>query len=122
MFPMYSALFQFFDFSHLPTDHLLRNGFLLVMLGLSQTAHAVSPPPDGGYPFNNTAEGGNALFKNTTGNENTANGVSALASNTTGSNNTATGFEALFLNTTGSSKISERLVLRANPARSASAK
>ena len=101
MFPMYSALFQFFDFSHLPTDHLLRNGFLLVMLGLSQTAHAVSPPPDGGYPFNNTAEGGNALFKNTTGNENTANGLAALFNNTTGRFNTATGLQALVSNTTG---------------------
>jgi hypothetical protein len=79
---------------------------------------AVSPPPDGGYPGGNTAEGqaalfslttgtGNtaigfkALFRNTTGFSNTANGNGALFSNTTGEGNTAVGIDALIFNTTG---------------------
>ena len=63
---------------------------------------AVSPPPDGGYPGANTAEGESALFSLTTGTGNTAIGETALARNTTGSGNTATGGDALFANITGS--------------------
>jgi hypothetical protein len=87
--------------------------------------HAVTPPPDGGYPFNNTAEGTDALFEltqgtgdaiggigntaigfqalynNTTGNGNTANGMTALFTNTTGAQNTANGVSALYSNNTG---------------------
>jgi endosialidase-like protein len=74
---------------------------ILAWLALAPTARAVSPPPDGGYPGFNTAEGDNALLSNTTGNENTAIGFDALINNTTGINNTATGFDALFSNTTG---------------------
>jgi trimeric autotransporter adhesin len=48
------------------------------------TARALNPPPNGGYPNANTAEGEDALF-----------------SLSTGSNNTAIGFEALYSNTTG---------------------
>ena len=33
------------------------------------TARAVVPPPDGGYPNGNTAEGEDALFSLTTGDE-----------------------------------------------------
>jgi len=90
---------------------------MLACFGLSQTAQAVTPAPDGGYPDFNTAEGddalfslttgvGNAaigteaLFSNTTGTFNTATGVGALLNNTTASNNTATGAGALFSNTT----------------------
>ena len=67
----------------------LRLGFLLIALALawmavSPIAQAVSPPPDGGYPNNNTAEGEDALF-----------------SLTTGVNNSATGFDALYNNATG---------------------
>jgi uncharacterized coiled-coil protein SlyX len=58
-------------------------------------AFGVSPPPDGGYPGANTAEGDNALNSLTTGTGNTANGFKALFSNTTGSGNTANGFSAL---------------------------
>ncbi|MFN2507612.1 MAG: tail fiber domain-containing protein [Chthoniobacterales bacterium] len=78
----------------------------------------MSPPPDGGYSGQNTAEGteallnlgsgtGNtglgfrALYSNTTGGGNTANGVNALYSNTTNGGNTANGYQALFSNTTG---------------------
>src|SRR6516165_6188240 len=58
---------------------------------LPQSVPAVYPPPDGGYPNNNTAEGTGALFNLTTGSDNTATGYQALYSNTTGSENTATG-------------------------------
>ena len=54
---------------------------------LSPQARAVDPPPDGGYPNQNTAEGDDALFSLTTGADNTAMGFDALDSNTTGSDN-----------------------------------
>src|SRR5437762_1775898 len=84
----------------------LRRGFLLIALTgalfvLSPAAHAVDPPPDGGYPDGNTAEGEDALFSLTTGLNNTAIGFEALFSNTTGSYNTAIGSDALPNNTTG---------------------
>jgi len=85
----------------------LRRGFPVVALALtltfplSLTAQAVDPPPDGGYPNGNTADGTNALFSLTDGAENTAIGASALASNTTGNSNTGIGFHALVSNTTG---------------------
>ena len=62
---------------------------------------AVSPPPDGGYPGDNTAEGQNALLSLTSGLYNTAVGFSSLKSNTMGSLNTAMGVNALSFNTTG---------------------
>jgi trimeric autotransporter adhesin len=84
----------------------LQHGFVLLALGLSfallPTARAVDPPPDGGYPNMNTAEGQDALFGLTTGFGNTAHGFQALFSATTGSNNVAAGANALFSNTTGS--------------------
>ena len=85
----------------------LRYGLFLIPLvlaafALSPTAQAqLSPPPDGGYDGNNTAEGTDALFSLTTGTDNTAVGFDALFSNTTGSENTATGSDALLSNTTG---------------------
>jgi len=85
----------------------LRLGFLLIPLALawfalSPAVRAVSPPPDGGYPGFNTAEGDFALNSLTTGGSNTAIGNSALFSLTTGTNNTATGANALFSLTTSS--------------------
>ena len=74
----------------------------LVCFALSPTARAVLPPPDGGYPGANTAEGDAALFSLTTGSENTAIGFQALFSNTEGAQNTANGVLALFSNTTAS--------------------
>jgi hypothetical protein len=65
-------------------------------------ARAVEPPPDGGYPNYNTAEGQDALFTLTFGLENTALGYNALYYTTSGSYNTATGYDALRLNSTGS--------------------
>jgi hypothetical protein len=69
---------------------------------LSPTAQAVSHPPDGGYPGQNTAEGDDALFNLTTGTDNTATGFQALFSNTSGNGNTAIGTGALEENTVGS--------------------
>ena len=77
---------------------------IALVLGLSAVLpalHAVSPPPDGDYPRENTAEGKDALFNLTTGIGNTALGFNALLNNNTGTFNTATGSHALFLNTTG---------------------
>ena len=78
--------------------------FLVACFTLSPTAQAQlpPPPPDGGYPNDNTAEGTNALFNVTIGTDNTATGATALFSNTTANNNTATGVAALESNTTGS--------------------
>ena len=87
---------------------LRRCGFLFIPLGLalawlelSPAARAVDPPPDGGYPNENTAEGEDALFSLTTGTHNTAIGYHSLFANTTGRNNTASGWEALEVSTTG---------------------
>jgi Chaperone of endosialidase len=72
---------------------------VLACFGLLPKALAVVPPPDGGYPGFNTAEGQNALFSLTTGAANTAVGWFSLFSNTDGSFNTATGAGALLFNT-----------------------
>jgi hypothetical protein len=84
-----------------------------------QTAKAVSPPPDGGYPGGNTAAGQNALLNLGTGTYNTGLGFFSLSNNTgaafntglgagtlltnTGASNTATGAGALLSNRTGGS-------------------
>jgi endosialidase-like protein len=72
----------------------------LVCFGLSPASKAVNPPPDGGYPNFNTAEGHNALLNLTSGANNTALGFNALLSDTTGSNHTAVGSQALYNNAT----------------------
>src|SRR5438094_1553640 len=89
---------------------LLRLAFLLIPIlfgcfALSQTARAVSPAPDGGYPGVNTAEGTGALQNLTTGVWNTANGYQTLFHDTTGGQNIATGVQALFTNTSGTSNL-----------------
>jgi trimeric autotransporter adhesin len=114
---------------HLPTQRTKpsipgkNGGHTLLILALGclalfavLKAGAVSPPPDGGYPGENTAEGTNALFSlaggidntavgfdalfaDTSGMENTAVGVAALSTNTTGNLNTAVGYESLTRNT-----------------------
>jgi hypothetical protein len=92
--------------------------FVLACSTLSPLARAVDPPPDGGYPNRNTAEGEDALFSLTTAFDNTAVGFHALygatnlggntavgsqaLSNTTGGGNTAVGLSALYYNTSGS--------------------
>jgi hypothetical protein len=83
-----------------------RRGVLLVTLSLAcfvfvRNTQAVNPPPDGGYPGGNTAEGDAALLNLTNGVWNTALGAQALNHDTTGLQNTATGYQSLFTNTTG---------------------
>jgi uncharacterized coiled-coil protein SlyX len=81
------------------TTPVLVIAFVLAWFALSPTTQAVVPPPDGGYPGFNTAEGQNALFSLTTGSANTAVGWYSLFSNTEGNFNTATGAGALIFNT-----------------------
>src|ERR1700752_3343569 len=84
----------------------LRYGLFLVALVLTCFAFAptaraqLSPPPGGGYPNDNTAEGDDALFSLSTGRDNTAVGFNAFYNNTTGLVNTASGSQALYSNTT----------------------
>jgi Chaperone of endosialidase len=75
---------------------------LACFTGFAPKAFGVMPPPDGGYPNKNTAEGQDALFSLTNGTANTANGFSALKANTRGDRNTANGALALFTNVIGS--------------------
>jgi len=73
----------------------------LLCFGLFPKAQAVVPPPDGGYPGFNTAEGQNALFSLDVNNgfANTAVGWFSLFTNIEGDFNTATGAGALLFNT-----------------------
>ena len=80
-------------------QNLISIVILIACIGLSPHAQAVIPPPDGGYPGGNTAEGQTALFSLTTGGFNTAIGWLSLRSNSTGSFNTAIGAGTLFANT-----------------------
>jgi hypothetical protein len=76
-------------------------GFItLALLCLSiLTGQAVNPPPDGGYPGGNTAEGQAALLSLTTGGFNTAVGFLSLRSNAEGQFNTGIGAGTLLANT-----------------------
>jgi len=74
-------------------------GLLLASFKFSPEAKAVVPPPDGGYPGGNTAEGQNALQSLTTGGYNAAIGWLSLRSLTAGSFNTGVGAGTLVLNT-----------------------
>jgi len=64
---------------------------------LSPTARAVDPPPDGGYPNENTAEGEGALFDLDTNSspDNTAIGFNAMTLTQVAFGNTAVGSNAL---------------------------
>ena len=70
----------------------------LCLVAVVPTIEAVVPPPDGGYPGGNTAEGQNALLNLTSGGFNTAVGWLSLRGDMTGSFNTAVGAGTLFRN------------------------
>jgi hypothetical protein len=74
---------------------------LFTCFGVLPNTQAVSPPPDGGYANDNTAEGTDALLHATTGGWNTALGFRALYSNNIGQKNTASGYKSLLVNTGG---------------------
>jgi hypothetical protein len=74
----------------------------MVLIAAAPQLVAVSPPPDGGYPGGNTAEGQSALLTLTTGGFNTAVGFLSLRSNLTGQLNTAVGAGTLLANTADS--------------------
>jgi hypothetical protein len=69
---------------------------IFVAFAVLPKTQAVVPPPDGGYPGGNTAEGQDALLSLTTGTFNTAVGFFALENNDLGNYNTAIGAGALF--------------------------
>lgn len=75
------------------------------LFALSPFCLAVDPAPDGGYPTQNTAEGEDALFSLTTGQDDTAIGFQALYSATTALQDTALGSLALHNNTTGGANV-----------------
>jgi trimeric autotransporter adhesin len=83
------------------STNLRKRLFLIPLLACSLliSAKAVSPPPDGGYPGGNTAEGQNALLSLTTGTYNTGVGFFSLSVTTTGKFNTAVGAGTLLANT-----------------------
>jgi hypothetical protein len=78
----------------------LLTALALACFRILPTAQALlpPPPPDGGYPGANTAEGQEALFSLTSGGYNTAVGFLSLRSNGTGGLNTAVGAGTLFVN------------------------
>jgi hypothetical protein len=85
-----------------PVSFVIPLALVLFAFWSAAKAFGVSPPPDGGYPDENTAEGDGALFSLNTGSAaNTALGFHALYQNTMGAANTALGHNALYSNTTG---------------------
>jgi hypothetical protein len=83
------------------TSIIIVSVLALVCAAAAPKAFGVVPPPDGGYPGFNTAEGQNALLSLDTsiGLANTAVGWFSLFSDIEGSFNTATGAGALLFNT-----------------------
>lgn len=79
--------------------NLILTSTLIICVGLLPKVDAVNPPPDGGYPGGNTAEGANALLSLTTGLYNTAVGIYSVLSVTDGNFCTGVGAGSLLLNT-----------------------
>ena len=97
---------------------LLLFSLVLASFALATAARAVDPPPDGGYPNFNTAEGTDALFTLdiTTATGNTAVGSDAMSETRTGASNTAVGASALFRNSANYSTGIGALALSENAA------
>ena len=76
---------------------------VVIVCLLTPVLQAVTPPPDGGYPGGNTAEGQNSLLSLTTGVNNSGIGFEALKADTSGNHNTGIGVRTLWSNTIGSS-------------------
>lgn len=76
---------------------LMLSLMVLLIACVAPVAQAVTPPPDGGYPGGNTAEGQNALLNLTSGGYNAAIGWMSLRSASIGSFNTAVGAGTLAL-------------------------
>ena len=94
----------------LPRCRIMKTTLAIVVtvLCLSLAAHktyAVVPPPDGGYPGLNTAEGQNALLNLGAGAANTAVGWRSLLNDSGGSYNTAVGSGTLLFNANGNANI-----------------
>src|SRR6266480_2020244 len=94
--------------------NLILTSILIICVGLAPKAHAISPPPDGGYPGGNTAEGQAALLSLTTGTYNTAIGIYSLLSLTDGSFCTSVGAGSLLLNTAAENTASGSSALHDN--------
>jgi Chaperone of endosialidase len=87
------------SFKLLPMKTTIRLFLALLCLSIAEPkAQAVIPPPDGGYPGGNTAEGQNALQSLTIGTYNTAVGFFSLRAVTFGNFNTGVGAGTLFFN------------------------
>jgi hypothetical protein len=76
---------------------------LLLLGSVLPTLATLDPPPDGGYPVQNTAEGDGALSALTDGTNCTAVGFQALNQNTIATYCTAVGSQALLTNVSGGS-------------------
>ena len=100
-----------------PTTRLILIAMMFVSLAAAgPNSQAVIPPPDGGYPGGNTAEGQNALFSLTTGGFNTAVGYLSLRSDSTHSFNTAIGAGTLLANAANSNTATGAGALLSNTA------
>jgi hypothetical protein len=83
----------------LSRSYLIPTFIALGFFAFLHKAQAVSPPPDGGYPGQNTAEGQSALLHLAGGTYNTALGWASLGFNVTGNFNTGVGAVTLYFNT-----------------------
>src|SRR5437667_304146 len=81
------------------SQNLIHILMAIVCFALSPQMQALSPPPDGGYPNGNTAEGDSALSGLTGGFYNSAFGFLSLLSNGSASFNTGVGAGTLLVNT-----------------------
>jgi hypothetical protein len=92
----------------IPMNHRTRlktitSSFFIILslfcFGVLPNSRAVNPPPDGGYPGGNTAEGQSALLSLSGGLYNTGVGIFSLLSLTEGNFNTGVGAGTLLANT-----------------------